>query len=83
MLFTILSYLLPAVLVGGFLWLVGLVAKRRFIDRKPISGASQMIAEQNIFDMQTDQGRKAMIEQTKMKERPAADADGEKLEDED
>ena len=59
------------------------VCKEACIPGEGTASISQMIAEQNIFDMQTDQGRKAMIEQTKMKERPAADADGEKLEDED
>lgn len=77
----ILYIIVPAVLIGGTVLLIVWVTKRRLINRKPSSGASQLLAQQALFDLQTDQGRQALTEQVKMKEKPAADADGEKLDD--
>jgi hypothetical protein len=73
----ILYFLIPGVLILGTLGLIVWVAKRRLIDRKPASSASQLLAQQTLMDLKTDQGRQALVEQIGMKERPAADADGE------
>ena len=78
----LLQYLIPIVLLGGTFFLLGWVIKSRFIDKKPVSSASQMLAQQTLMDLRTDEGRQALVEQIEMQERPAADADGERLPDE-
>ena len=77
MLLKVLYVIIPGVLILGTLGLVAWVVKRRLIDRKPASSASQILAQQTLMDLQTDQGRQALVDQTRMQERPAADADGE------
>ena len=79
MLLKILYVLIPLTLILGTLLLIAWVFKRSVIQRKRPSSASQLLARQTMMDMQTDQGRQALIEQSEMQERPVADADGEKL----
>ncbi len=79
MLMQILTILVPSLILGGFFALLFWVGKRLLVDRKRVGGACQMLAQQTLYDLQTDQGRQALVEATEAEERGVSDEDGDKL----